>query len=162
MQRKNKITKQLSEQIKTSFNHHGVEYIHANGRLLNSTQVTISPLNGDKDYIVEAKHIILATGSKSIEMDCAKIDNEFILDSNAILDLESVPKKMGIIGAGIIGLELAGIWNRLGSKVVLLEAQENFLIAPDFQISREAYKLYTQQGLDLRLGARVMGTKKNG
>ncbi len=160
IKRKNNITKQLSEQIKTSFNHHAVEFIHGVGCLLNSTEVSVSPLNNDEKYIIEAKNIILATGSKSIEMDCAKIDNEFILDSKAILELETVPKKMGIIGAGIVGLELAGIWNRLGSKVVLLEAQENFLTAPDFQISLEAYKLYTHQGLDLRLGARVMGTKK--
>ena len=77
------------------------------------------------------------------------------------LNLDAVPKRLAIIGAGIIGLELAGIWNRLGAETILLEAQESFLSMADQQISREAYRIYSKQGLELRLGARVISAKKS-
>jgi dihydrolipoamide dehydrogenase len=109
---------------------------------------------------LDAEHIILATGSNPIELPCASIDNEFIIDSIAALNLDAVPKKLAIIGAGVVGLELASIWNRLGAETILLEAQENFLSLLDQQISGEAYRIYSQQGLDLRLGARVISAKK--
>jgi dihydrolipoamide dehydrogenase len=110
--------------------------------------------------ILNAEHIILATGSAPINLPCATIDNEFIIDSIAALNLDVVPKKLAIIGAGVVGLELASIWNRLGAETILLEAQENFLSLLDQQISGEAYRIYSQQGLDLRLGARVISAKK--
>jgi len=93
-------------------------------------------------------------------LPCAPVDHEFIIDSTQALNLTEVPKRLGIIGAGIIGLELAGIWSRLGSDVILLEAQDAFLTSTDQQISDEAYKIFTEQGLDLRLGARVISAKK--
>ncbi|NOQ34802.1 MAG: dihydrolipoyl dehydrogenase [Methylococcaceae bacterium] len=158
--RKNQVVRTLSEQIRDSFNHHKIDCIYGRGCLLNATQVDVVPLDKAKPYTLEAKNIILATGSKPVGMPCAEIDDEFIIDSNTTLDMDTVPKRLGIIGAGIIGLELAGIWNRLGSEVILLDAQESFLTTPDFQISREAYKIYTKQGLDLRLGARVISAKK--
>ncbi|MDD1640965.1 MAG: FAD-dependent oxidoreductase, partial [Methylococcaceae bacterium] len=104
--------------------------------------------------------IILATGSSPVELPCAPIDNEFIIDSITALNLDVVPKKLAIIGAGVVGLELASIWNRLGAETILLEAQENFLSLLDQQISGEAYRIYSHQGLDLRLGARVISAKK--
>ena len=158
--RKNKILSDLSGQIEAIFKYHEIECIYGQGCLINASQVEITPLNKTKKHILTAEHIILATGSSPVELSCAEIDNEFILDSSACLAMETIPKRLGIIGAGIIGLELAGIWNRLGSEVILLEAQEGFLTAPDCQISREAYRIFTEQGLDLRLGARVMVTKK--
>jgi dihydrolipoamide dehydrogenase len=168
IQRKDNIIAAVGHKITELFIHHKVERIHAKARLLNSRQVEITVLEspvGEADMqptvsILEAKHIILATGSTPIELSCAPIDNEFILDSIEALNLDAVPKKLAIIGAGIVGLELAGIWNRLGSETILLEAQESFLTLPDQQISREAYRIYTQQGLDLRLGARVISAKK--
>ncbi len=110
--------------------------------------------------MIEGAHIILATGSNPITLPCAPIDNEFIIDSIAALNLKEVPKKLAIIGAGVVGLELASIWHRLGAETILLEAQENFLSLIDQQISGEAYRIYQQQGLDLRLGARVISAKK--
>ncbi len=157
--RKNKVIAHFNEQVRLSFEHHKIDCIYGRGCLLGATKIGVTSYDDKKESTLEAKNIILATGSKTIEIDFAKIDNHFILDSSAALELEIVPKKLGIIGAGIIGLEIAGIWSRLGSKVVLLEAQENFLTVPDFQISREAYRLYSEQGLDLRLGARVIATK---
>ncbi|MCK5898587.1 MAG: dihydrolipoyl dehydrogenase [Methylococcales bacterium] len=159
IQRKDQVVNDLSNQIKDSFKYHNIDNIHGDATLLNATKVEVVLCENDEKHILETKNVILATGSKSVDVACAKIDNELILDSKATLDMAEVPKRLGIIGAGIIGLELGGIWNRLGSKVILLEAQENFLMTPDFQISDEAYKLYCEQGLDLRLGARVMSTK---
>ncbi len=160
MARKDKIIGNLSGQIRNSFEHYGIDCLHGLGCLLNAAEVEVTPLDKGKKYVLNGKNVILATGSRPVEMSCAKVDNEFILDSNTTLNMESVPKRLGIIGAGIIGLELAGIWNRLDSEVILLDAQESFLTTPDHQISREAYRLYCEQGLDLRLGARVMSAKK--
>jgi dihydrolipoamide dehydrogenase len=91
---------------------------------------------------------------------CAPVDNDCIIDSIAALNMTSVPKKIAVIGAGIIGLELAGIWHRLGAETILLDAQECFLNVVDQQIAQEAYSIYKRQGLDIRLGSRVISTKK--
>jgi dihydrolipoyl dehydrogenase len=161
MQRKNKIIETLSAKIADIFTYHGITRIHAHAKLLNARQVEITPLDHSAPSVIQSGNIILAAGSSSVDLPCAPVDNEFIIDSTAALNLDSVPKKMGIIGAGVIGLELASIWSRLGSEVILLEAQENFLTLTDQQISREAYRIYTQQGLDMRLGARVISAKKS-
>jgi len=161
MQRKDKIIETLSNKIVGIFAHHKITRIHAQAKLLNERQVEITPVDHSAPFIIQAKNIILAAGSSPIDLPCAPIDNEFIIDSTTALSLDCAPKKLGIIGAGVIGLELAGIWSRLGSEIILLEAQENFLTLPDQQISREAYRIYTQQGLEMRLGARVISTKKS-
>ncbi|WP_019868326.1 dihydrolipoyl dehydrogenase [Methylovulum miyakonense] len=157
---KDTIIDALGHRITELFNHHKIDSIHATAKLLNARQIRISPVDGSETSIVEAKHIILATGSSPMQLPYAKVDNEFIVDSFAALNMTTLPKKLAIIGAGVIGLELASIWSRLGSETILLEAQESFLSLPDQQISREAYRIYTQQGFDLRLGARVTAAKK--
>lgn len=160
MQRKNNIIDALSRQIADSFAHYKIDCIQAEAKLLNERRVEITPTDHSAVSIIEAKHIVLATGSSPIDLSCAPIDNEFIIDTAMALNLDAVPKKLAIIGAGIIGLELAGIWNRLGAETILLEAQESFLGLADQQIAREAYRIYTEQGLELRLGARVISAKK--
>ena len=162
MQRKNRIVDRLSQHIADAFAEHNIERIQAAAILLNEREVEITPPAAASPYRLEAKHIILATGSSPVDLACAPIDNEFIIDSTAALNLNTVPKRLAIIGAGIIGLELAGIWNRLGAETILLEAQETFLSLADQQISREAYRIYSEQGLELRLGARVISSKKSG
>ncbi len=162
LSRKNQIILNLSEQIKQCFEHYKVDCVHGRGRLLADNRVEISSENQADKTILTAEHVILATGSVPMELRCAPIDNSLIIDSTTTLNIEELPKRLGIIGAGIIGLELASIWNRLGSEVVLLDAQEHFLTTTDWQISQEAYHIYTEQGLDLRLGARVTATKKIG
>ena len=89
------------------------------------------------------------------------MDNDRIVDSTGALAFDETPGKLGIIGAGVIGLELGSVWNRLGSEVVILEALDSFLEPVDNQLSDEAYKIFSQQGLDIRLGARVTGTGSN-
>jgi dihydrolipoamide dehydrogenase len=160
MQRKNTIVATLSQQITDSFTAHKITYIQAEAKLINERQVELKSADYSPASIVEAKHIILATGSSPINLACAPIDGDFILDSAMALDLNAVPKRLAIIGAGIIGLELASIWSRLGAETILLEAQESFLSISDQQIARKAYRIYTEQGLELRLGARVISAKK--
>jgi dihydrolipoyl dehydrogenase len=160
IQRKDEIVAEISHKMANLFVHHKIDHIQAKARLLNARQVEIAASETGAHSILNAEHIILATGSAPINLPCATIDNEFIIDSIAALNLDVVPKKLAIIGAGVVGLELAGIWNRLGAETILLEAQENFLSLLDQQISGEAYRIYSQQGLDLRLGARVISAKK--
>lgn len=160
IQRKNKIIAALSHKIADVFAHHKIDRIHAHARLLSARQVEVTPIEHAGPSVLDADHIVLATGSSPIKLSCAPVDNEFILDSTAALNMDAVPKRLGIIGAGVIGLELAGIWNRLGAETIMLEAQETFLTLPDQEISQEALRIYKEQGLDIRLGARVISTKK--
>ncbi len=160
IQRKDKIVDEIGHKMADLFVHHNIDYIQAKARLLNARQVEITTAEPGAHSMLDAEHIILATGSTPIKLPCAPIDNEFIIDSIAALNIDVVPKKLAIIGAGVVGLELASIWNRLGAETVLLEAQENFLSLLDQQISGEAYRIYEHQGLDLRLGARVISAKK--
>lgn len=161
IKRKDDTIKTLSQQIRDIFTQHQVDYIHAHGKLLNAKEVLVSTIENNEESTLHADNIILATGSTPIDLSCAPIDNEYILDSSTALNLTTVPKKLGIIGAGVIGLELGGIWSRLGSEVVILEAQDSFLTTTDHQISAEAFRIYKQQGLDIRLSARVINTETN-
>jgi dihydrolipoamide dehydrogenase len=162
--RKDQIINKLSHKIGELFTHHKIDHICARAKLLKNREIALTPSSpSDADSIpatLTAKHIVLATGSSPIKLSCAKIDNEYIIDSFAALNMAELPKKIAIIGAGVIGLELASIWNRLGSETILLDAQETFLPLPDHQIAREAYRIFTRQGFDLRLGARVIAAKK--
>ncbi len=160
IERKDSIIDSLNQHIEKLFAHNNIDCIHARGKLLTAGQVEIIDIKNKTTSILSAEHIILATGSRSTELRCAPIDNEFIIDSSDALNLKKIPKRLGIIGAGIIGLELAGIWNRLGSKVILLEAQELFLPATDQQISEQAFQIFTDQGLDIRKGTRVISANK--
>ena len=160
MQRKNNIIETLSRQIADLFAQHKITCIQAKAKLLNERRVEITPADRSPSSIIGAKHIILATGSSPVDLPGAQIDNAFIIDSGMALNLDAVPKRLAIIGAGVIGLELAGIWSRLGAETILLEAQETFLSMTDQQIAREAYRIYTEQGLELRLGTRVISAKK--
>jgi dihydrolipoamide dehydrogenase len=157
--RKDSITNSLSQYIAMLFARNNIDCIHAHGKLTSPGQVEISTINSKKTSTLTTHHTVLATGSRPTQLLCAEIDHKFIIDSTQALNLKKTPKKLGIIGAGIIGLELAGIWNRLGSEVILLEAQESFLTATDEQISEQAYQIFNQQGLDIRLGSRVISTK---
>jgi dihydrolipoamide dehydrogenase len=160
IQRKDNIIESLSRNMADVFVHNNVDCLHAKARLLNGKSVEIIPVDGSTPSVLEAEHIILASGASPIGLPCAPIDNEFILDIGAALNLQVLPKRLAIIGAGIVGLEIASIWSRLGAETILLEAQENFLNLTDQNISREAYRIFTEQGLELRLGARVISTKK--
>ncbi len=162
IQRKDDIINALRQNIAEAFTYHHIDRYPARGKLLNNRQIEATPVDSSEPSIIlEADHIILATSATPIKLACAPVDNEFIIDSIAALSLTTVPKKLAIIGAGVVGLEIASIWSRLGSEVILFDAQENFLALLDEQIASEAYRIYREQGLDLRMGARVTATKKD-
>lgn len=156
--RKDDIVSNLTKGIAGLFKANKVTSIHGHGRLLKDKQVEVT-LDG-KSQIISAENIILAVGSEPIPIPVAHVDNELILDNAGALDINSVPKKLGVIGAGVIGLELGSVWNRLGSEVTILEASDTFLAPVDKQLSREALRTFTKvQGLDIKLGAMVTATK---
>ena len=160
LQRKDKILAEIGQKMVELFKTHAIDHIHAKARLLNPQQVEITENETQIKSVLNSKYIILATGSEAITLSNIEIDNEFIFDAKAALNINQVPNKLAIIGAGVMGLELANIWSRLGSSTILLEAQENFLSILDQQISGVAFSLFQNQGLDLRLGARVISAKK--
>src|SRR5690606_26519763 len=127
-------------------------------KLLDGKVVEFTPHKGKPEKL-QAGSVVIATGSQPIEIDAAPLDGERIVDSSGALEFTSVPKRLGVIGAGVIGLEMGSVWSRLGAEVVLLEAQTTFLAAADNRIAREAQRQFEKQGLEIRLGARVTGTK---
>jgi len=163
MARKEDIVLQLTNGISALFKANGVEWLKGHGKLLADRQVEITARDGAVD-VVNADHIIIATGSKPIDIGAAPVDNAegLIVDSTGALDFREVPGTLGVIGAGVIGLELGSVWSRLGAKVVMLEAVEDFLALADQQIARDALRQFKKQGLDIRLGTRVTATEKVG
>lgn len=156
--RKNDIVSNLTKGIAGLFKANNVTSIHGHGKLLKDKHVEVTDNNDTQVY--SADHIILACGSEPIDIPVAKVDNELIVDNAGALDIDDVPKKLGVIGAGVIGLELGSVWNRLGSQVTILEAMDTFLAPVDKQLSREAMRTFTKgQGLDIKLGAMVTGSK---
>jgi dihydrolipoamide dehydrogenase len=123
--------------------------------------VQITPAGGETRE-VSGEHVILAPGSVPVQLDRIPLDNQLIVDSSGALEFDQVPRRLGIIGAGVIGLELGSMWRRLGSEtVMLLEAQDQFLSIADEQVARESYRVFTRQGLDIQLGSRVTGSERN-
>ena len=135
IQRKDNIVKQLTGGISSLFKANGVTSIFGTGKLLANRKVEVTGHDG-KTKTLEADNVILASGSKPIDIPVAKIDNDVIVDSTGALEFDSVPKRLGVIGAGVIGLELGSVWNRLGSDVVVLEAMDKFLSIMDQQIAK--------------------------
>jgi dihydrolipoamide dehydrogenase len=157
--RKNKIVRGLASGVTTLFAKNKVASFAGTGRLLPGMRVEFSPLGGGPAEILEAKNILIATGSLPRDIDTIPTDGKIVVDSSGALDFEAAPEKLGVIGAGVIGLELGSVWHRLGSQVVLLEAMETFLPGADEQIADTALKELSRQGLDIRLGARVLSAK---
>jgi dihydrolipoamide dehydrogenase len=156
--RKNKIINQLTGGIAGLFKANGVTALYGTGKLLAGKKVELTANDGAVT-VIEAGNVILASGSLPIDIPVANVDGDLIVDSTGALEIGEVPKRLGVIGAGVIGLELGSVWNRLGSDVVLLEAMEDFLAIMDKAIAKESKKIFTKQGLDIRLGARVTGTE---
>ncbi|TWI53495.1 dihydrolipoamide dehydrogenase [Pseudomonas duriflava] len=159
--RKDQIVKNLTGGIATLFKANGVTLFEGHGKLLANKQVEVTGMDG-QTQIVEAQNVILASGSRPIEIPPAPLVEGIVVDSTGALDFTSVPKRLGVIGAGVIGLELGSVWARLGAEVTVLEALDKFLPAADEQIAKEGLKILTKQGLNVRLGTRVTGSEVNG
>ena len=151
IERKNQVVKQMSGGIAGLFKANGVTSLYGTGKLLAGRKVEYTDFEG-KVTQLEADNVILASGSTPVQIPVAKVDNDVIVDSTGALEFSEVPKRLGVIGAGVIGLELGSVWSRLGSEVVLLEAMDKFLSIMDQEIAQAAHKIYKKQGLDIRLG----------
>jgi dihydrolipoamide dehydrogenase len=158
--RKRGIVKQLTSGIEAMFKAGGVTPFKGRGKLLAGNRVEVTTDAGVE--VLQAQHVVLATGSAPIELPIAKFDGKRIVDSAGALDFDYVPQRLGVIGAGVIGLELGSVWKRLGADVVMLEALETFLPMADQQIAKDALRHLKKQGLDIRLGAKVTGAAVEG
>lgn len=154
--RKDQIVDQLTGGIGGLFKANGVTSIQGSGKLQAGLKVEVTAADGAVS-IVEAANVILAAGSLPVEIPPAPIDNDYIVDSTGALEFQEIPGRLGVIGAGVIGLELGSVWNRCGSDVVMLEALDEFLPMMDMAIAKDAARIFAKQGLDIRMGARVTG-----
>ena len=159
MQRKNKIVTQLTAGVTGLFKANKVTQILGHAKIIDSTHIEV--ISEDGTETLETKNIVIATGSSPINIPVAEINNKDIVDSTGALEFDSVPKKLGIIGAGVIGLELGSVWSRLGSEVTVLEAMDEFLPMADKRISKDVLKEFNKQGLNINLGCKVTSALSN-
>jgi dihydrolipoamide dehydrogenase len=156
--RKDEVVAGLTSGITGLFKGNGVTGLHGTGKLLANRQVLFTDHDG-KEQTLQAEHVILAPGSVPVAIPPTPLTDGYIVDSTGALEFQAVPKRLGVIGAGVIGLELGSVWSRLGAEVVVLEALEEFLPMADERIARDAQKIFKGQGLDIRLGTRVTGAE---
>jgi dihydrolipoamide dehydrogenase len=154
--RKAGIVKQSTQGILQLFRGAGVTPLTGHGRLQAGRKVEFTAHDGAKRTL-QAKHVVLASGSEPMELRGVTFDDDRIVDSWGALEFAEVPKRLCVIGAGVIGLELGSVWRRLGAETVVLEALEQFLPMADAQLSKEAARHFKKQSLDIRLGAKVSG-----
>ena len=152
--RKAGIVKTMTGGIQQLLKAAGVTALQGHGRLLSGREVEFTAADGSTQRL-HAKHVVLASGSEPTPLPSVPFDGEHIVDSWGALEFGSVPKRLGVIGAGVIGLELGSVWRRLGAEVVMLEAMPDFLPMADAQLAKEALKHFKKLGLDIRLGAKV-------
>jgi dihydrolipoamide dehydrogenase len=157
--RKASIVKQLTGGITALFKANKVTGLQGHGRFLGDGKVEYTPHDGEATTL-EARHVVLATGSTPVELKAVPFDGKDIVDSWGALEFDAVPGRLGVIGGGVIGLELGSVWKRLGAQVTILEAMDRFLFMADQQIAKDAQRQFKKQGLDIRLGAMVQGAEK--
>ena len=158
MKRKDAIVEKLTGGISGLFSANKVESMMGRGSVISQNLVKVTQSDGSTEE-VEAKNIVIATGSSPIEIPAAKFGKK-IVDSTGALSFDEVPKSIGIVGAGIIGLELGSVWSRLGSKVTVIEALDTFLPMTDPDISKETFKEFKDQGLDIKLSSTLTSSKE--
>jgi len=159
--RRASVVKTMTGGIAALFKANGVTGIQGHGRLLPGNKVLVTgPDGAEKTF--EAKHVVLASGSVPVQIRNVPHDGKYIADSWNALEFDAVPARLGVIGAGVIGLELGSVWRRLGSEVTVLEALEQFLPIADGAIAKEALRHFKKQGLDIKLGAKVQSAAAPG
>ena len=156
--RKAKIVKASTQGISGLLKGAGAVALQGHGRLLPGNKVEYTAVDGTQQELT-AKHVVLASGSVPMELKSVPFDGANVVDSWGALEFDAVPRRLGVIGAGVIGLELGSVWRRLGAEVVVLEALEQFLYMADAQVAKEALRHFKKQGLDIRLGAKVTGAR---
>jgi dihydrolipoamide dehydrogenase len=159
--RRASVVKTMTGGITALFKANGVVGIQGHGRLLPGNNVLVTAADGTEKTL-EAKHVVLASGSVPVRLKNVPHDGKYIVDSWNALEFDAVPARLGVIGAGVIGLELGSVWRRLGSEVTVLEALEQFLPIADGAIAKEAQRHFKKQGLDIKLGAMVSSATVSG
>jgi dihydrolipoamide dehydrogenase len=159
--RRASVVKTMTGGIAALFKANGVVGIQGHGRLLPGNKVLVTGPDG-AEKTLEAKHVVLASGSVPVQLRNVPHDGKYIADSWNALEFDAVPARLGVIGAGVIGLELGSVWRRLGSEVTVLEALEQFLPIADGAIAKEALRHFKKQGLDIKLGAKVQSAAAAG
>ncbi|QMT39564.1 dihydrolipoyl dehydrogenase [Neisseria shayeganii] len=164
IERKDGIVSKLTGGITFLFKKNKVESLHGKGSFKgkNGDLWQIEVDNRGEKSMVEAKHVIVATGSVPRPLPLVEVDNVNVLDNEGALNLTEVPKKLGVIGSGVIGLEMGSVWKRVGAEVTILEAAPVFMGAADQQIAKEAFKIFTkEQGLNIELGVKINEINNN-
>ena len=157
LERKNSIVKQLTSGIKGLFKKNKVTLLNGHGSFVAQSDGGWQVKVGDE--LIEARQVIVATGSRPRHLPGVAVDNVLVCDNAGALDINAVPKKLAIIGAGVIGLEMGSVWRRLGSEVTILEALPDFLSVADVDVAKEAAKVFRKQGLDIQLGVTIGDVK---
>ena len=151
--RKDGVVNQLTAGIKGLFKKNKVTFLAGHGSFVAKEGDLWKVKVGDEEVL--AKNVIVATGSKARQLPNLPVDQKIVMDNEGALNQESVPKKLAIIGAGVIGLEMGSVWRRVGAEVTILEAMPDFLAAADQDVAKEALKLFTKQGLDIQMGVKI-------
>ncbi|CAK7073320.1 dihydrolipoyl dehydrogenase [Kerstersia gyiorum] len=158
--RKNEVVKQNNEGILYLFKKNKVTFFHGHAAFAGQVEGGWSiNVTGKTEENLVARHVIVATGSAPRELPGVPFDEKIVLSNDGALSLDAVPGKLGVIGAGVIGLEMGSVWRRLGSAVTVLEAAPEFLAAADQQVAKEALKAFTKQGLDIQVGVQISEIK---
>lgn len=156
LKRKDQVVEQNNQGILFLFKKNKIAFFNGRAAFQRSVEGRYEiSVAGDKPEMLVAKHVIVATGSTARALPGTPFDEVRILSNDGALRLTEVPKKLGVIGAGVIGLEMGSVWRRLGADVTILEGLPTFLGAVDEQIAKEAHKNFTKQGLKIHLGAKV-------
>ena len=165
MDRKDNVVNTLTFGIESLFKSNKIDWIQGNATIGNNDDLLNKKikvqLHNKKTVSLKATHIIIAAGSSPVNLSIAAVDNKNIVDSTGALAFNKVPKTIGIIGSGVIGLELGSVWKRLGSKVKIFEAQDTFLAFADQLIAKESLKQFRSQGLDISLNTRLLSAQSN-
>jgi dihydrolipoamide dehydrogenase len=155
--RKDGIVSKMTKGIEFLFRKNKITWLKGHGRFAgrgdSGYRIEVAGDAGVESY--EARQVIIATGSKARHLPGIAVDNQIVCDNEGALSLDEVPARLGVIGAGVIGLELGSVWRRLGAQVTILEALPNFLAATDEAVQKEAWKQFTRQGLSIHLGVKI-------
>lgn len=157
--RKNTVVKQNNDGILYLFKKNKVSFFHGRGSFVKAAEggyeIAVASSAGAASETLVAKHVIVATGSNARQLPGAPFDEEQILSNDGALRIPAVPKKLGVVGSGVIGLEMGSVWRRLGAEVTILEALPGFLGAADEQVAKEAQKAFVKQGLKFEFGVKI-------
>jgi dihydrolipoamide dehydrogenase len=154
--RKDTVVKQNNDGILYLFKKNKVSFFHGRGSFVKAADSGYEiKVSGEAEESIVAKQVIVATGSNARALPGVPFDEELVLSNDGALRIGGVPKKLGLIGSGVIGLEMGSVWRRLGAEVTILEGLPTFLGAVDDQIAKEAHKAFTKQGLKIELGVKV-------